>query len=89
MQYNIETITVELIYSSPEKYQFSICIIEELSTNQPLLTATSSEEVRNFDYGHKLKFDQSYVSWLAEQLEVSYAWNQVDGFAKNKRVWRI
>ena len=92
--YQIETITVgSQIYASPEKYRLFDLPSWGTLDNPTLLnnsfTATSDEEVKKYDYGHKLKVggkdtrvmtSNEWKYLIADELDIA--------LPNNSRVWR-
>lgn len=92
--YNIETITVGGdLYASPEKYRIfdlpSWGTLDKPTLLNNSFTATSDEEVKKYDYGHKLKVGNQETRVMTSDEWEYLMPDQVDGFLpKNKRVWR-
>ena len=92
--YDIETITVGgKIYASPEKYRIFDLPSWGTLDNPTLLnnsfTATSDEEVKKYDYGHKLKVGNQETRVMTSDEWAYLMPDQVDGFLpNNSRVWR-
>jgi len=92
--YDIATITVGGdIYASPEKYRIfdlpSWGTLDKPTLLNNSFTATSDEEVKKYDYGHKLKVGNQETRVMTSDEWEYLMPDQVDGFLpKNKRVWR-
>ena len=92
--YNIETITVGGdLYASPEKYRIfdlpSWGTLDKPTLLNNSFTATSDEEVKKYDYGHKLKVGNQETRVMTSDEWEYLMPDQVDVFLpKNKRVWR-
>ena len=92
--YDIETITVgDKIYASPEKYRIFDLPSWGTLDNPTLLnnsfTATSDEEVKKYDYGHKLKVGNKETRVMTSD-EWAYLMpdNYDNGLPTNNRTWR-
>ena len=92
--YNIETITVGGdLYASPEKYRIfdlpSWGTLDKPTLLNNSFTATSDEEVKKYDYGHKLKVgNQETRVMTADEWEYLMP-DQLNGsLPNNNRVWR-
>ena len=92
--YDIETITVGgKIYASPEKYRIFDLPSWGTLDNPTLLnnsfTATSDQEVKKYDYGHKLRVGNQDTRVMTSDEWEYLMPDQLDGFLpNNKRVWR-
>lgn len=92
--YTIETITVGgKIYASPEKYRIFDLPSWGTLDNPTLLnnsfTATSDEEVKKYDYGHKLKVgNQETRVMTSDEWAYLMPDNYDVGMPTNNRTWR-
>ena len=92
--YDIETITVGGdIYASPEKYRI-FDLLSWGTLDKPTLlnntfSATSDEEVKKYDYGHKLKVgNQETRVMTSDEWEYLMPTNYDNGLPTNNRTWR-
>ena len=92
--YDIETITVgDKIYASPEKYRIFDLPSWGTLNNPTLLnntfTATSDEEVKKYDYGHKLKVGNQETRVMTSDEWKYLMTDEIDiALPNNSRVWR-
>ena len=92
--YDIETITVgDKIYASPEKYRIFDLPSWGTLNNPTLLnntfSATSDEEVKKYDYGHKLKVgNQETRVMTSDEWAYLIPDNYDVGMPTNNRTWR-
>lgn len=92
--YDIETITVGSdIYASPEKYRIFDLPSWGTLNNPTLLnntfSATSDQEVKKYDYGHKLKVgNQETRVMTSDEWEYLMPDNYDNGLPTNNRTWR-
>ena len=92
--YDIETITVGGdIYASPEKYRIfdlpSWGTLDKPTLLNNTFSATSDEEVKKYDYGHKLKVgNQETRVMTSDEWEYLMPTNYDNGLPTNNRTWR-
>ena len=92
--YDIETITGGGdIYASPEKYRIfdlpSWGTLDKPTLLNNTFSATSDEEVKKYDYGHKLKVgNQETRVMTSDEWEYLMPTNYDNGLPTNNRTWR-
>ena len=92
--YDIETITVGGdLYASPEKYRIfdlpSWGTLDKPTLLNNTFTATSDEEVKKYDYGHKLKVGNKETRVMtSDEWEYLMPTNYDNGLPTNNRTWR-
>ena len=92
--YDIETITVGGdIYASPEKYRIfdlpSWGTLDKPTLLNNTFSATSDEEVKKYDYGHKLKVgNQETRVMTSDEWEYLMPTNYDNGLPTTNRTWR-
>ena len=92
--YDIETITVgDKKYASPEKYRIfdlpSWGTLDKPTLLNNSFTATSDEEVKKYDYGHKLKVGNQETRVMTSDEWKYLMTDEIDiALPNNSRVWR-